>query len=108
MSRNDGVLYSGASSAAFTTPRANATALAKQKASQDRDQTRTKLQPEVQELNDLISAYEKSLMAELAQLTIGMDVTPERVIAELRAIQMNLTFVKTFRISVNNLMRKSA
>lgn len=106
MSRDDGLLYPGSSSASFTTPRAAELAKAKKEASQHRDETRTRLEPQAEELMELVEGYKKTLMSDLAHLTLSMDVGEDRVIAELRAIQLNLQFIDSFKLALGNLMRR--
>ena len=98
MSRDDSILYSGASSASFSSSR--------QKIVEKKREVRGALQPAAEVINDIVISEKRLITEQLIRLPIDMKTTDEDVKSTLLAVQMNLAFIERFHNKVNNMLRE--
>ena len=102
MSRNDSLLYSGATSAAFTSVRTRRT-----EASEKKQEKQNKLTPAAEVVAEIIAQERNRVTSDIANLPVGIDTTEEAVKSVLKAYQLNLRFIEAFEIKMSNALRKA-
>lgn len=101
MSRDDSVLYSGATSASFTTPKAQQIKDKKQEAKEKRQEISHKLKPSAEIINAILDTEKILVTQELANLPLNVSTTEDNVKELLMAFQRNLVFIERVRNKIN-------
>jgi uncharacterized protein (DUF4415 family) len=104
MSRDDSILYTGASSASFATTREDPI---RKLRSEQKAERQTKLTPAAEVVAEVIASEKALITHELAQLPLNVSTTTEDVKQLLMAYQRNLRFIDNFQTKINNALRKA-
>lgn len=96
MSRDDGLLYSGASSQ---------TAARRKEYSQEKKQERKKLQPAAEFVLQEI-AKEKAMLGELLLSIVDPEAPDEKVASQLVAVRLHRAWLASFESRIRNVLRE--
>jgi len=101
MSRDDSLLYSGATSASFTTPKAKEVKTKRDEVKEKRREVRHQLKPSAEIINTILEEERLLVVQDLANLPMNVSTTEENVKELLMAFQRNLVFIDRVRSKLN-------
>lgn len=107
MSRNDSVLYTGATSASFSSPRAEELKAKRELKQQQRRDSQQRLKPSAEVINAILDQEKVLITKELANLPLNVSTTEENVKELLMTFQRNLQFIDRVKTKVNLALRES-
>lgn len=108
MSRNDGSLYTGATSRSFTAPKSDELQERRKAAKEKRLEAAHKLKPSAEVINTILDAEKAMVTQELANLPLNVTTTEENVKELLMAYQRHLRFIDHVRNRINTALKEQS
>lgn len=108
MSRDDSILYSGSTSASFTSPRAKEVKDKQEEAKEQRREAGHKLKPSAEIINAILDAEKTLIVQELANLPLNVSTTEENIKELLMALQRHLLFIDRVRNKITIALKEQS
>lgn len=108
MSRDDSLLYTGATSASFSSPKEQSVKEKQALSKQERLDRRHKLKPSAEIINNILDGERALVIQDIASLPVDLNTSNQNVKEVLLAYQRNLLFIDRVRNKVNIALRESS